>query len=437
MPTQRIMTLLAIVAASTGPAGANGVAEVYIHQNIIASPVIEVRSDVTGYTTTATSSLSYQLTIGGHCAPHFWLDHTGVSIRRLSTGEDWFAHYDVLGQNASAPQIFEDSFWKSRNLTGPEQVDAAARCRRFFDEQRAAGKSTAWILSRDHTIPGATLFKATHELTCNRHGNLDDRSTSIDLGNPIVCKKAPFVIPGSMTPPPRPPGVPRPGDMTQRFGVTRAEVDVDPDRATVVSRADLTVRAEIETNGPGRVRYRLVHNGEGSEAGSLQFSKAKTWRHSWPLPVRCNQPPAGGGGGGGMAANPSNVHTGTVRLEILAPASGVRASEEAAYTVNCRKSGNLAVPLPDLVLLEAKLDASRAALRVHNRGVAGSPATRLRATRAGTLAAYAAVPALAAGAEKVVEIDLPPGNPNAPITFKIDPGGSVRESDETNNELVH
>jgi hypothetical protein len=437
MTTQRIMTLLAIAAASTGPAGANGVAEVYILQNIIGAPVIEVRSDVTGYTATATSSLTYELTIGGHCAPHFWLDSTKVNIRRLSTEADWFAYYDVLGQNADAPQIFEDSFEKSRNLTGPEKLNAAGLCRRFFDEQRAAGKSTAWILSRDHYIPGPTLFKATHSLTCNRHGNLDDRSKSIDLENSLLCKKAPFVTPGSMTQPPRPPGVPGPGDMTQRFGVTRAEVDVDPDRATVVSRADLTVRAEIETNGPGRVRYRLVHNGEESEVGSLQFSKAKTWRHSWPLPVRCNQPPAGGGGGGGMAANPPNVRTGTVRLEILAPASGVRASEEAAYTVTCRKSGNLAVPLPDLVLLEAKLNESRAALRVHNRGVAGSPANRLRATRAGALASYAAVPALAAGAEKVVEIDLPPGNPNAPITFKIDPGGSVRESDETNNELVH
>jgi hypothetical protein len=360
-----------------------------------------------------------------------------VSIRRLSTGEDWFAHYDVLGQNASAPQIFEDGFEKSRNLTGLEQIDATARCQRFFDEQRAAGKSKAWILSRNHTIPGPTLFKATHELTCNRHGNLDDRSTSIDLENPIVCKKAPFVTPGSMTQPPGPPGVPGPDDMTQRFGVTRAEVDVDPDRATVVSRAELTVRAEIETNGPGRVRYRLVYNGEGTEIGSLQFSKAKTWQHSWPLSVPCDQPPAGGGGGGGMAANPPNVRTGTVRLEILEPASGVRASEESAYTVTCRESGNLAVPLPDLVLLEAKRNESRAALRVHNRGVAGSPASRLRATRGGTLASYAAVPAVAAGAETVVQIDLPPGNPSAPITFKIDPDGSVRESDETNNELVH
>lgn len=433
MSHHRITLCLALLASTAAAAHANGVAEVYVHQNVIVPPVIEVSADMTGYKTATTSSLSYQLTIGGHCAPHFELYTTRLDILRHSTGEKWFANWEVFGV---IDAIFERYFDRSRNLTAEEKHDAVVACNQFLHLQTVAGHSKASILSSDHQIDGPALFAATHELTCKRGLNHDSKTASVELINPVLCKRAPVVTPGSLTAPPQPPVPPGSHDLAQAFGVTGAEVEVDPDHASVVSRADLEVNAEIAVNGPGTVRFRLVHNGTPSDVGTLVFSKAGTRQLTYPLVVRCDQPPASGGGGGGFSSGPSNVHNGTVRVEILEPAAGVRHSEEAPYSVVCRETGTVTTPLPDLTIVDVTAGNAKAVVRIRNRGAAGAPATLLRATRTGFPAQQAAVPALGAGEQVEVDIELPGGNRRGRVTFTVDPAHAVQESDESNNETI-
>jgi hypothetical protein len=227
---------------------------------------------------------------------------------------------------------------------------------------------------------------------------------------------------------------------------------VSPEQATVVSKAQLTVDGSVKANGKGAVKYRISHNGGLGPVRTLNFAQAGTKNLSFPLTIQCpkegdQEQPAGGGGIGGLAGAPANVKNGYVRLVVVAPDSGVDQSNDAAYSVTCKKTGSLELPLPDLKVMAVKwAPAAQAQIAdleeiagvvVRNVGAKGAAATNLKITAKVGRAQKswsAPIPALAAGKQVEVVVELGPlGSVSPPLQVRLDVPPKVQESNESNN----
>jgi hypothetical protein len=424
------LALSLLLAASADAQIIDWVEAIDIEQESFFSPVLSVSADAQDWVEIDDATAELRLRATGRCKKPSRVGRSDVYLHRPGKVERVFFYFNT--GLVDKIRDWDELVLENVALTVGEAQTVVASCQAETQRLLGQGKTLHEVLSQDRVIQGPALFQARHYFGC------DGQLLNVDLETAgpkpvttrVLCRAS------TELPEPLPPG---PGDLTQTFGVTRAEVEVTPDHASVLIKADLTVDGAIEVNGPGRVRYRLVHNGQPSDVGTLNFSEAKTWERSWPLVVRCDQPqPAAGGGDIGEEAGvPPNVHTGTVRIEILEPTSGVRVSEEAAYSVNCEETGEVVTPQPDLTILEVKASDTNdnALVRVRNRGAAGAPATVLQAQRIGGAPVEAAVPALAQGAQADVPIAMPGGNAGAQVTFTVDPANDVAESDEGNNAL--
>jgi CARDB len=442
------VTIATLAMLSCGAAlAAEHVSWVEISQNYIVPPKIEVAAKAHGYTAVTTHSLTWQITRSAACGNCGDVG-SRLDIKRLSTDDEWFADWKV-----TAESVFEIDVNKSRSLTEHEKLSALNVCKNYLEQQMAAGKSKAWVLSQDHQLEGPKLFTARHSVSMATNGHVY-RSSTMALVNPVVCKHSPVLTPGSLTQPPAPPIPPGPGDLQQTFAVREATLAVTPKQATVVTHANLAVHGTVKTNGKGQVRYRISHNGGLGTVKALNFAKAGVKSVSFPLNIRCpkegqQEQQSGGGGIGGLAAAPSNVKNGYLRLIVVSPTSGATQSNDAAYSVTCRKTGQLALPLPDLKVTGAKWTAGglgpqaggvkpeSLAIEVRNVGAKGAVATRLRVT--GTVGRVqhswtAPIPALGAGKEALVEVELTASGPvGLPLDVRLDVPPKVKESDEGNN----
>lgn len=396
-----------------------------IEQETFHTAVLSVSADEENWVAVDDGTAELRLRATGRCKKPSKVVRSTVYLDRAGG-------YDVLfnyaNQGFGGPRTWDRLVTKSVGLNAGERQVVVAACRAEMARLLDRGDSRREILSENHLIDGPPIFRMRHYFGCDGELLNVDQETAgpKPVEMLVLCRRS------TVLPPPHPTG---PGNLQQSFGVTSATVEVDPNHANVVSRANLEVDAEIAVNGPGKVRFRLVHNGTPSEVGTLIFSKAGARQLTYPLVVRCDQPPASGGGGG-FSSGPSDLHNGTVRVEILEPAAGVRHSEEAPYSVNCTDPGTVVTPLPDFTILDVKVGSGKALVRIRNRGVNG-PATKLRATRAGGAPQQVDVPALGSGEEIDVDIPLPLGNQRSPVTFTVDPDHTVPESDESNNQAVH
>lgn len=121
-------------------------------------------------------------------------------------------------------------------------------------------------------------------------------------------------------------------DFAQTFGVTLASLTTLAPQQTVPCPATVKMIGEIKVNGPGLVRYRLLHNGAPGPTKSLNFSKAGSKHPAFDLIVGEKQPP-----GQPAAKDPaSSMIQGSARIEILEPLVGKKASNNASYSVTCK-----------------------------------------------------------------------------------------------------
>jgi len=357
--------------------------------------------------------------------------------------------------------IFERYSKRGANLGSADKAKAVAACNDYLAEQMARGKSKVWVLNQEHKIPGPLLYVANHEVECQGAvcagcvTNTQSKKKTIELLNPIICQKSRILTPGSFTSPPKPPIPPGPSDLKQAFGVTAAKLWVNPKQASVVTEAKLTVNGEITANGPGKVTYRVVHNGGKGPIATLNFSQAKTATLSFPLTVKCPKDSAAGStktakkgpssGIGGFASAPPNVTNGTLYLEIASPAAGKKKSNDAAYSVTCKETGTLATPLPDLTIVKARLvpaasiaGSAVVEVAVRNSGAAGAGPSQVEV--AGTVNGVAkswtgSLPALAVGEVAEIKILLVARGPVAlPVELRVDAEHKVKESNESNNK---
>jgi hypothetical protein len=125
-------------------------------------------------------------------------------------------------------------------------------------------------------------------------------------------------------------------DYAQSFGVTLASLTTLAPQQTVPCPATVKMIGEIKVNGPGLVRYRLLHKGAPGPTKNLNFSKAGSQHPAFDLIVGEKQPP--GNPTGTVAANPpaSPVVQGSARIEILEPPVGKKVSNNASYSVTCK-----------------------------------------------------------------------------------------------------
>ncbi len=461
LPLFLFLLLSPLLVAGGAVHAADRVAEVEITQNYIVPPKIRVQANQIGYTQATTGRLDWDFGLSGHCRDGNHLKSSHMWIAPESNPNDfWGTAWDFkwLSEN----MIFERFSNRGANLSSAQKAEALQACKDFLAQQMASGKSKAWVLSREHTIPGPLFYVATHSVECAPNGCSncaqlhDSESKRVDLLNPVICEKSPIVIPGSFKAPPTPPIPPGPQDLKQTFGVTAATLSISPKQASVVTQAKLTVSGEITANGPGRVKYRVVHNGGKGPMNTLNFSKAKTASFSFPLTVKCPKENEGasnktmktgggsGGGIGGLKGAPSNVKNGTVLLEIAAPSAGKKKSNLVAYSITCKKTGTLATPLPDLKIASADYtpapsftSPASVSLVVRNGGAkgAGQSVARVTGKVNGVQKSWTQnVPALAAGAKTEVKILLNArGEIATPVTVKVDANSQIKESNEKNN----
>jgi hypothetical protein len=459
---QNVHFALILLFSLAGTAwAADRVAEVEITQNYIVPPPIVVKANQIGYTQATTHKLDWSFGLSGHCTSGNHLVSSWLWLTPDPTGDRWSTAYDFKW--LSEKSIFERVSNRGVNLSSADKAKAVKACNDFLAEQMARGKSKAWLLSREHKIPGPLLYLANHAVECQGNAcpgcvhNEQSKNRQIELLNPVICQKSPLVVAGSLTLPPRPPIPPGPQDLKQVFGVTEAKLWVNPKQASVVTQAKLTVHAEITVNGPGKVKYRVVHNGGKGPLNTLNFSKAKTAPLSFPLTVQC--PTSSGnssnkttkkgasgtsGGIGGLAAAPSNVKNGTLRLEIVLPRAGKRESNVAAYSVTCKKTGTIATPLPDLKIVSAQFvppanfsGHAQAVMVVRNGGAAGAGQNevKVQGTANGMARSWTGnIPPLAKGQQIELKVDLlARGQVTGPVQIRIDATHKVKESNESNN----
>jgi subtilase family serine protease len=150
-----------------------------------------------------------------------------------------------------------------------------------------------------------------------------------------------------------------------------------------------------------------------------------------------------------LVAAPSNVKNGYVRIEIESPSTGKKKSNDASYSVTCKKTDTLAPSLPDLEILNAKklepkrarvVDVVKVFVLVRNVGTkgAGTSKIEIKGEAGGVAKSWVAdVPALGPGAQIEVEIPLLARGPiGKPLHIRVDSTHKVKELHETNNTYI-
>lgn len=468
MPTNcRVaLTTAALLVAAPALFAVDRIKEITLTQSSLV-PLFEVSANQNGYFGAEPSQVEYDfgawvLAHEGNYIKSRWLE-----VKRLSTGNvadlvlfEWTLK-SAGGTYDKAPPLLDLVLHKTLSISASERGEVVQACTHEMKRLEAQGMPKYSILSKEHIVAGPPLFKVRFWANANPfpgpEASLGHKESSawITLNNPVRCKKSPVVIPDSFKPPPQRPFPSGPSDLQQKFGVTAAKVWLDPNQASVVTQAKLAVHAEITANGPGTVKIRVNHNGAKGPISTLHFEKADTAPLSFPLIIKCpkdsdasstkktaqEQSPAAGGIGG-LAAVPSNVKNGYVKIEIESPSAGKKESNDASYSVTCKKTGTLATPLPDLVILGATLPPSiskqaKVLVVVRNVGPKGAGASKIevKGEVGGVAKSWVAdVPALGTGAQTEVEIPLlARGAVGKPLHIRVDSTHKVKESNESNN----
>ncbi|HKY60350.1 MAG TPA: CARDB domain-containing protein [Gemmatimonadota bacterium] len=162
--------------------------------------------------------------------------------------------------------------------------------------------------------------------------------------------------------------------------------------------------------------------------------------------------PAAGGVGAQLAApSKPGSHSGCVRLEITSPTEGVKKSNDACYSVQCKAKtvgvavGGLTLSLPDLVIDDfVPQGASGGTADVRNTGAAGAGQTQLKTIVIveGTPHTFSsAVPALATGETAKVKVLFPgllTGQvEDYKVMLRVNDPYVVQESDKSNNGFIY
>ena len=127
--------------------------------------------------------------------------------------------------------------------------------------------------------------------------------------------------------------------LTQAFAVSFVKLTtLSPAlHATVPCPAKVQLHGQIDANGPGLVRYRLIHNGTAEPVQSMSFSGAGSKTKSFELTVAAKPPAANPGGtiAQGPPPAPGVVH-GLAHIEIVEPLAGKKVSNDASYSLKCQ-----------------------------------------------------------------------------------------------------
>ncbi|HZD03347.1 MAG TPA: hypothetical protein VE173_00470, partial [Longimicrobiales bacterium] len=339
---------------------------VTLEQGFIVPP-LEVEAGPTGYTSASPSSITYDIVGSGQCKQGSHGTATSLDLKRNSTGQEWMAHFDWENDSYVNQMLLPQTL----DLTAAEKAGVVAACNQYLQSELAKGKSRGDVLGQEHVMyPGPELFQARFGIICqpNWGGAESDewgKTPWTDLENPVRCKATRVIGPGDIKGPPKPPVPPGPQDLAIPFAVNKAMLQAVPKKQTAECPAKVTINGVLETTGPGTVSYRVWNNGALGPVNQLTFQKG-----GLPKPVQFDLqvgdqqqegpvegvPSAGGVGQQLAAPTKPGSHSGCVRLEITSPTEGVKKSNEACYTVQCKPKtvgvgvGNLALPLPDLVI---------------------------------------------------------------------------------------
>ncbi len=138
------------------------------------------------------------------------------------------------------------------------------------------------------------------------------------------------------------PSIPSPAlGLTQGFAVTFVKLTtISPSpQQTVPCPAKVQMHGQIDANGPGLVRFRLVHDGVAGPVTSVNFTKAGSKAEIFDLTVE-PKPPDGPGTLAQAPPPPPGFVQGLAHVEIVEPTTGKKVSNDAAYSLKCL----LAVP---------------------------------------------------------------------------------------------
>ena len=330
---------------------------------------------------------------------------------------------------------------------------------------------------RDHRR--MTLVETRVDAVGRHHdsGHTESDSGSVREGH--ICWEDSQATPTGGIPPAEPAPPTRTGGA--QLAVTAASCKPAPTWGPVDCPHPLHVTCWFETNGPGEVHYRVIHNGAVHKTRRVEVSTYQ--RHSSKEVVQVvREAPAAPAGIGGMAAAapPPTTVRGSVQMLIDWPKLGVQRSDPELYEVTCKRPEPssaagpmvLAVPAPptpqpppapsgpqppaprskpktqkaappvttqvavvkmaDLRLGAVRKKGRGCEFEVVNDGSARSTATALRVSARGQSPVKATVPPLAPRATAWVGAKVPRG-----VAWRatLDPAERVAESDEKNNTL--
>lgn len=433
---------------------------VTLEQGFIVPP-LEVEAGPTGYTSASPSSITYDIVGSGQCKQGSHGTATSLDLKRNSTGQEWMAHFDWENDSYVNQMLLPQTL----DLTAAEKASVVAACNQYLQSELGKGKSMSGVLGQEHVVEGPPLFEARFGIICQPNwggAEADEwgKTPWTDLENPVRCKASRVIGPGDIKGPPKPPVPPGPQDLALPFAVTKAVLQAVPKKQTAECPAKVTINGVLETTGPGTVSYRVWNNGALGPVNQLTFQKG-----GLPMPVQFDlevggaqggmdeAAPAPAGGVGPQLAAPTKpgAHSGCVRLEITSPVEGVKKSNDACYSVQCKPKtvgvavGGLALPLPDLVIDDFDLQgASGGTAHVRNKGAAGAGETQLKTfvTVGRTPHTFStAVPALAPGETANVKVLFPgllTGQvQDYKVMLRVNDPYVVQESDKSNNGFIY
>ncbi|HET6342024.1 MAG TPA: CARDB domain-containing protein [Gemmatimonadota bacterium] len=435
---------------------------VTLEQGFIVPP-LEVEAGPTGYTSASPSSIMYDIAGSGQCKQGSHGTGTSLDLKRNSTGQEWMAHFDWEDDSYVDQLLLPQTL----DLTAAEKASVVAACNQYLQSELGKGKSKGEVLSQEHVIyPGPELFQARFGIICqpNWGGAESDewgKTPWTDLENPVRCKAARVIGPGDIKGPPKPPVPPGPQDLAIAFAVNKAVLQAVPKKQTAECPAKVTINGVLETTGPGTVSYRVWNSGALGPVNQLTFQKG-----GLPMPVQFDlevggaqegmdeaAPAPAAGGMGPQLAAPSKPgsHSGCVRLEITSPAEGVKKSNDACYSVQCKPKtvgvavGGLTLSLPDLVIDDFVMQgASGGTAHVRNIGAAGAQQTQLKTKVIieGTPHTFStAVPALAPGETEKIKVLFPgllAGQVRSyQVMLRVNDPYVVQESNKSNNGFTY
>lgn len=423
--------LLILAAAPAGAQLVDWVTDVQAQNPAGTDQTIRVRSNGVTYTDVVDGRITLRAKVYGLCKKPSRVARSSMYIDRLVGGGScslWDFHNHGTEQNIHSYERTQD---KTVDLSAAERQAAVNACKKTLQVLvNGQGMTVREALSEQRVSYYADLFQVRHYFGCDGElFNADLETATAKMLTPVRCEGFDFPPPAG--------DLPRPGGLQQTFGLTGAALSVTPDHGSVYGHARLTVTGKLTANGDGQAKIRVGHNGTLGPVTTIAFANAGTEELSFPLNVPC---PSGNGGAGGngigglVAAPPSSTISGHLEIQVVAPAAGVRKSNQAFYNFTCKPTGTVTGGLPDLIVRLEHFSNPPFRAVIRNAGSAPSAATQLE-VRVGTEVQSLPVPAIGSGKEVAIPFGYPDkgAQVNVTVLATVDKPPVVQELNEGNN----